>query len=332
MNKGTELHPPKWDVQVFTDASDTGWGAHCLGEEIQGDWSPLELSLHINVQEMKVIFIALKNFSALLKGKVVMFLCDNSTTVWHLRKAGGVKVWQLYALTWLIYSKANKMGITIQIRHIPGALNVIADRLSRKGQIQQTEWSLHPHVFKRICSTLYKPMIDGFATADNTKLPLYISPVPDPAAYSVDALSVPWTGLCLYLFPPVRILSQVLRKLLLEPCRALVIAPFWPSQIWFWDIVHASTNQPMALPDFIRLLRQPGKPPVFDTHFRMRNLHVWQIDTTRAVNPQFIDSPWLRDFTERKRSPPAVFCSAANVSGSFTERVAFWLKTGTITM
>ncbi len=81
LREGTDLHPPKCDVQVFTDASDTGWGAHCLGEEIQGDWSPLELNLHINVQEMKAILFALKSFTHLLKGKIVMFLCDNSTTV-----------------------------------------------------------------------------------------------------------------------------------------------------------------------------------------------------------------------------------------------------------
>ncbi len=276
---------------------------------------------------MKAILIALKAFSHLLKDKVVMFLCDNSTTVWHIRKAGGVKVWQLYALTWLIFSKANKLGITVQIRHIPGALNVIADRLSRKGQIQQTEWSLHPQVFRDMCRTLYTPMIDGFATAANTKLPLYISPVPDPAAYSVDSLSTPWSGLCLYLFPPTKILSQVLKKILSEPCRTLVIAPFWPSQIWFWDIVHASTDQPRSLPDFDRLLRQPGKPPVFDTSQKWRNLHIWQIDSTCKVDPQFKQSSWFKNFNSRKHTPPAVYCRQHRMTGSFRERVAFWLNT-----
>ena len=42
-------------------------------------------------------------------------------------------MWHLNALAWLIFSKAAKYGITVQARHIPGALNVIADCLSRQG-------------------------------------------------------------------------------------------------------------------------------------------------------------------------------------------------------
>ena len=38
----------------------------------------------------------------------------------------------------------------IMARHIPGCLNVIADSLSRANQIQSTEWSLNPHLFKWI--------------------------------------------------------------------------------------------------------------------------------------------------------------------------------------
>ena len=205
--KGTSLHPPKFDFQIFTDASHSGWGAHCAGEEIQGVWEGEDLTRHINILEMKAILFALNEFSHLVRNKVVIFLCDNSTTVWHLKKAGGLRVWELYALTWRIYARAKTLGVTILIRHIPGALNVIADRLSRKGQVQQTEWSLHPEVFKLMSRVLYKPMVDGFATADNTKLPLYISPVPDPEAYAVDALSTPWHNLCLYLFPPTKILA-----------------------------------------------------------------------------------------------------------------------------
>ena len=147
MHNGTFLHDPQPQAIVFTDASDTGWGAHCMGEEIQGSWLPSETHLHINILEMKAVLIAIRHFAPTLKGKVVLFLCDNSTTVWHLKKMGGVEVWQLNVLAWLIFSKAAKWGILLQARHIPGALNVIADRLSRKGQIQETEWSLSPTVF-----------------------------------------------------------------------------------------------------------------------------------------------------------------------------------------
>ena len=82
-----------------------------------------------------------------------------------------------YATPGMGYRKRWK--ITLQALHIPGVLNVIADRLSRKGQMHQSEWSLDPSVFKLICKKLYTPMVDAFATADNNKLQLYFSPIPD---------------------------------------------------------------------------------------------------------------------------------------------------------
>ena len=64
-------------------------------------------------------------------------------------------------------------------RHIPGRLNVVADKLSRLGQTIPTEWSLLPEVFRSICSRWHRPKIDLFATRFNNMLPLFVSPVPD---------------------------------------------------------------------------------------------------------------------------------------------------------
>ncbi len=171
-------------------------------------------------------------------------------------------------------------------------------------------------------------MIDAFATADNAKLPVYISPIPDEKAYSVDALSTPWTGLCLYLFPPTKILSEVLRKLASEPCRALLIAPFWPAQVWFWDLVYACTDAPRSLPPRSDLLRQPGKGrPVYDTFVERRDLHVWIIDSSKSTSSTFEPSPWLSSFLKRRHVAPKLFCQNNHFDGSFKQIVAFWLDT-----
>ena len=45
--------------------------------------------------------------------------------------------------------------------------------------------------FQVICSRWHQPQIDLFATRFN-KLPLFLSPVPDPLASVVEALSLPW--------------------------------------------------------------------------------------------------------------------------------------------
>ena len=45
------------------------------------------------------------------------------------------------------------LDITVRARHIPGCLNVIADRLSRPNQPIMTEWSLHPKVIQKLRTT-----------------------------------------------------------------------------------------------------------------------------------------------------------------------------------
>ena len=329
---GTSLHPPKDQVLVFTDASTTGWGAHCEGEDIQGEWDENQVSKHINVLELRTILIAIKLFAQLLRNKVVLILCDNSAAVSHLEKGGGVRSWPLYSLAWLIFAKTSKLGITLNVRHIAGSLNVIADRLSRKGQIMQTEWSLHPQVFECICRQLFKPMVDAFATAENHKLPLYISPVPDPKAYAVDALSFDWSGLSIYMFPPTNLLTKVLRKIQVQPCEVLLIAPFWPAQIWFWDLVHLSTNRPLALPNMKRLLKQPGTTPVFDKNSGVRDLHVWSINSLGTDNPHPIQSDWLKEFLVRKQIPPALYAKQQGFMSSSKQNLYLWLDTADVLM
>ena len=98
----------------------------------------------------------------------------------------------LCALLWRILTWCTSHQVTLKARHIPGRLNVVADKLSRLGQTIQTEWSLRQEVFQTICSRWHLPQIDLFATRFNNKLPLFVSPVPDPLATAVDALSLPW--------------------------------------------------------------------------------------------------------------------------------------------
>ena len=75
----------------------------------------------------------------------------------------------LCALLWRILTWCTRHQVTLKARHIPGRLNVVADKLSRLGQTIQTEWSLLPEVFQAICSRWHQPQIDLFATRFNNK-------------------------------------------------------------------------------------------------------------------------------------------------------------------
>ena len=89
-------------------------------------------------------FLALKEFQNLCCNKTVLVATDNTTVVAYINKEGGMKSSSLCALLWRIMSWCNGNQVTLRARHIPGRLNMIADKLSRLGQTIQTEWSLHP--------------------------------------------------------------------------------------------------------------------------------------------------------------------------------------------
>ena len=69
---GQPLHPLKHALQIFTDASKEGWGAHLNKCTARGTWSVPESKLHINHLELKAVFLALKEFQDLCSNNIVL--------------------------------------------------------------------------------------------------------------------------------------------------------------------------------------------------------------------------------------------------------------------
>ena len=183
---GQPLHPLKHAVQIFTEASKEGWGAHLSARTARGTWSLPESKLHINHLELKAVLLALKEFQDLGSNNIVLVTTDNTIVVVYINKEGGDEVGlSVCALLWRILSWCTRKQVTLKARHIPSRLNVIADKLSRLGQTIQTKWSLHPEVFQAMCSWWHQPQVDLFATRFNNKLPLFISLVPETQAWAV---------------------------------------------------------------------------------------------------------------------------------------------------
>ena len=96
----------------------------------------------------------------------------------------------------------------------------------------------------------HRSKIDLIAMRLNNKLPRFVSPVPDPLATAVDALSLPWEDLDAYTLPPAAILGKVVEKLQDSPFKRIILfAPGWPKMPWFWDLVAMSIQIPLSLPN-----------------------------------------------------------------------------------
>ena len=87
--KGCPLHPQDHNTLIFTDASNQGWGAHLENLTVSGNWTDQEKLLHINVLELKAVFLALKSFQNRILDKRVLIATDNATVVSYLNKQGG---------------------------------------------------------------------------------------------------------------------------------------------------------------------------------------------------------------------------------------------------
>lgn len=64
----------------------TGWGPHCWGFPVTGQWSDNVARLHINLLELRTIRYVLASFVALLKGEHLLVAIDNMTAKFYINK------------------------------------------------------------------------------------------------------------------------------------------------------------------------------------------------------------------------------------------------------
>ena len=203
---------PAFDLIIYSDASNQGWGAQCNGIMTGGRWNIQESRQHINILEMKAALLAIQSF---LTTQVTMpqhigLQMDNSTAVAYVNKRGGTRSSTLAALAAEIWIQ--QKGIWITAQHLPGVQNVDADWASRHFN-ERTEWTLDKEIFARIVTKYYTPQVDLFASRLNHQLPLYVSRYPDPGAMEVDAMTLKWNRWTSFIHAPIIMLPRILKKI-----------------------------------------------------------------------------------------------------------------------
>ena len=249
------LSPPDPKIFLYTDAIHFGWGAHLepVSLSFHGRWSEDQSQLHINMLEIMVIRFALIRAFKYIHHSCVMISTDNTTVVSYINKQGGTHSPNLCVEVWKILKWRLKRHIVVRIRHIPGKFNVFADRLSRIDKIVKTEWALDQSIANSIFQMFNYSNLDLFATRFNHKLPLYVSPVLDNQAFALDAFSMNWNHLHAYAFPPTIMIPSVLNKIRQSQCSIVLIAPLWPQQTWFSEVLQLLVSVPVCLPLFPKL-------------------------------------------------------------------------------
>ena len=265
---GVRFGAPAPDLHLYSDASSSGWGVHLLDQNVSGVWSAQEKLLHINLLEMKALFLGLQAFQEDVAGHHVTAMCDNSTVVAYVNKQGGTVSRSLCLLTSRLLRWTESFDVHLDARYLPGESNVLADVLSRRGQVVGTEWSLHPQVARALLRAWGNPSIDLFATCLNAKLPLYCSLVPDPQAVFEDAFRHPWDDLDLYAFPPFALVGRVIASLAREGVVRRLAASSDPTNPGSALLGQAASATPLQSVPSRRPRAEPSRVATLKRHYR----------------------------------------------------------------
>ncbi|KAI2663175.1 Transposon Ty3-G Gag-Pol polyprotein [Labeo rohita] len=275
LSQGPVLGAPCRRVTLATDASLTGWGAVMSGHPARGLWSGRQLTWHINCLEMLAVFRALKHFLPDLRDRHVLVRTDNTSVVSYINHQGG----QTPLAESSLCSWASQLGSRHPVE--TGA--------------EAREWMLHPEVVKQIWRVFGPAQVDLFATRENTQCPLWYSLV-HPAPLGLDAMVQTWPILRLYAFPPIALLPGVLERVRRDGVSLLLVAPYWPGQVWFSDLISLLDGSPWEIPVRGDLLSQAGGTIL---HPRPELWKLWVWPLTRGLAAE-------RDAASRSHPPASL--------------------------
>ena len=253
------LGPPVRRIE--TDSSLIGYGGHDVtnDSEFSGIWASHDKKQHINYLELKAAFLCLQYFCQNTENEHVHLYLDNTVAIKYISKMGGRKH-QLNCLSKKIWTWCEARKIWLSVFHIPGRLNIRADKLSRLGKSlnPDMEWALEESIYSAITHKMGRCEIDLFASAKNRKHKLYVSYLPDKNAYAINAFSLQWNHKLLYAFPPFSVIGRVIQKVCEDKAELVLIAPIFPSQLWFPQLLKQVSGQCYVLPKTDRILYLPG--------------------------------------------------------------------------
>lgn len=221
-----------FDLEIFTDASMTGWGAFSNNSRASGTWQECEVIFHINYLELLAVFFGLKCFAREKSNCNILLRVDNTTAISYVNRMGGVQFPHLNNLARSIWQWCEERGIWLFASYINTKDNVEADEESRKVN-PDVEWSLSESAFQTIVNAFGQANIDLFASRTNAKCETYVSWQRDPEALTVDAFTLNWNNLSFYAFPPFPLILKCLSKIINDKAEGILVYPLWPSQPWF---------------------------------------------------------------------------------------------------
>ena len=209
-------------------------------------------------------------------------MIDNSAAVFMINNMGSSHTEAGHSVVIDIWEFCIKSGIWLTAAHLPGSLNTIADKESRRSY-RDAEWMLAPCILQEALVALnFKPEIDLFASRLNKQFSEYCSFRPDPDALYIDAFSISWSNRNIYCFPPFSCILQVLQKIVQDTAEGIVVVPNWPTQPWFPLLKELLVQPPRIIAPSKRMLVLPAMPEEIHPMYQKLELQICLVSGNRS--------------------------------------------------
>ena len=259
---------------IITDASLEGWGAIWGDKQVYGLWEKGEEG-RIDNLELRTVLIALQTWPVAQRHKNILLRCDNTTAVIYVNRMGG-RVDHLNEIAkeiWKILEQNSSFMTAAYINTKENPADTLTRGVVKNRQMLDIEVQLNPRVFEEIRKAgPFQPLVDWFASDTNHQLEHFFAwkYVANSAAKGIDAFTFCWSAKPAYMFPPFSLIPRILRKVVDDKARILLVHPDWPGSLWY-PTLNQITRTRRELPQSADLLRYPELP---DLRHPMKNLRL----------------------------------------------------------
>ena len=263
---GRALFQKPVELIIDTDASRKGWGAYCQGISTGGPWCLEEKKVTHQLPRTLSRFISHQDVhqgKGMCSCKVTDGQCCSGCIHQQDGRHSHSQVLSNLALDLWDWCIHHHMEVSAQ--HLPGHLNVRADRESRL-LLDSSDWKLDPAVFQLILQRWGPLEIDLFASRLTYQLKQFVSWRPDPLAIHSDAFSMSWHNIQGSAFPPFALIGRCLQQIVRQNVEQLIlVAPVWPSQPWYPLLLQLCIDHPLLFPMSPTLLTRDNQSHPFPT-------------------------------------------------------------------
>ena len=102
-------------------------------------------------------------------------------------------------------------------------------------------------IFKEVLYRLrYTPDI-LFATRLNCQTDIFMSYLPYPKEFAVNAFVLNWKGRKVHAFPPFLCISRVIHKIAYDKAKGIIVVPDWLNQVWYSYLHNVLVAEPYII-------------------------------------------------------------------------------------